>query len=176
MEYKISAEEMYMDIYEFDGEIQKSDERGAGAFVRLPHDLMETFGAKGQAKIACEFDGVPYRGALINMGAGPVIGVLKTIRDEVGKHAGDTVHVRLWKDDERREVVLPDGLEVALKANEEAKKNFDALSFLHRREYAYWIGDAKKEEAQTARIERAIEMLKQGKKAPVPNGDGKKNE
>lgn len=155
-----------MDIYEFDGEILKSDERGAGAFVRFPYDLMEEFGTKGQVKIVCEFDGAPYRGSIVNMGAGPVIGVLKSIRDEISKQAGDTVHVRLWKDDEPREVSIPADLEAAFKANEEAKKNFDALSFSHRREYTYWVGEAKKEETQRARIEKAIELLKSGRKSP----------
>lgn len=155
-----------MNIYEFDEVIQKSGEHGAGAYVRFPYDLTETFGTKGQVKIACEFDGVPYRGSIVNMGTGPIIGVLKSIRDEAGKQAGDTVHVKLWKDEEPREVTIPAELEVALKANEEAKKNFDALSFSHRKEYAYWIGDAKKEETQRVRIEKAIEMLEQGKKSP----------
>lgn len=160
------AGERFMDIYEFDGEILKSDERGAGAFVRFPYDLGESFGVKGQVKIACEFDGVPYRGSIVNMGTGPIVGILKCIRDEIGKQAGDTVHVRLWRDDEPREVAVPEELEVAFKANEEAKKNFDALSFSHRKEYAYWVGDAKKEETQKARVQKVIEMLEQGKKSP----------
>jgi hypothetical protein len=155
-----------MEIYEFDGEILKSDERGAGAFVRFPYDVAETFGTRGQVKIACEFDGVPYRGSIVNMGTGPVIGILKSIRDEIGKQAGDVVHVKLWKDDAPREVIIPEELEVAFKANEEAKKNFDALSFSHRKEYAYWVGEAKREDTQRARVEKAIEMLKQGRKSP----------
>ncbi|MGE5494068.1 MAG: YdeI/OmpD-associated family protein [Burkholderiales bacterium] len=155
----------FMDIYEFDEVIHESG-RGGGAYVRFPYDIMETFGAKGRVKIACEFDGVPYRGSIVNMGTGPIIGVLKSIRDKTGKQAGDTVHVKLWKDEEPREVSLPAELEAALGENEQAKKNFDALSFSHRREYACWIAGAKKEETKKNRIEKAINMLEQGKKSP----------
>ncbi len=155
-----------MDIYEFDGEILKSDERGAGAFVRFPYDVMETFGTKGQVKAACEFDGVPYRGSIVNMGCGPVIGILKSIREEIGKQAGDTVHVKLWKDDEPREVIVPPELAAAFRANEEAKRNFDALSYSHRREFASWVYEAKKEKTRKDRAGKTIEMLEDGKKSP----------
>lgn len=155
-----------MDIYEFDGEILKSDERGAGAFVSFPYDVMEAFGTKGQVKVACEFDGVPYRGSIVNMGAGPVIGILKSIREEIGKQAGDTVHVKLWKDEEPREVIVPPELAAAFRANEEAKKNFDALSYSHRREYASWVYEARKEETRKDRADKTIEMLENGRKSP----------
>jgi hypothetical protein len=155
-----------MDIYEFDGEILKSDERGAGAFVRFPYDVMETFGTRGQVKVACEFDGVPYRGSIVNMGAGPVIGILKSIREEIGKQPGDIVHVKLWRDEEPREVIVPPELAAAFRANEEAKKNFDALSYSRRRECASWIYEAKKEETRRNRADKAIEKLENGEKSP----------
>lgn len=155
-----------MEIFEFDAVIQKSAERGAGAFVAFPYDVMETFGTKGQVKVKCEFDGVPYRGSIVNMGCGPIIGILKSIRDAIGKQEGDAVHVRLWKDEEPREISMPPGLEVALRANSEAKKMFDALSYSHRREYVLWINEAKKEETRNTRVEKTIDMLGNGKKSP----------
>lgn len=155
-----------MDVYEFDGEILKSDERGAGAFVKFPYDVMETFGTKGQVKIACEFDGIPYRGSIVNMGTGPVIGILKSIRSEIGKQAGDIVHVKLWKDDVPREVIVPPELAAAFLANTEAKNNFDALSYSHRREYAMWITEAKREDTRKSRADKAVEMLGNSKKSP----------
>lgn len=154
-----------MDIYEFDGEILKSDERGGGAYVNFPYDVMEAFGTKGQVKVACEFDGVPYRGSIVNMGCGPVIGILKSIREETGKQAGDTVHVKLWKDDEPRDVIVPPELAAAFRANEEAKKNFDALSYSHKREYASWVYEAKKEETRKGRADKTIEMLENGRES-----------
>jgi len=155
-----------MNIIEFDAVITKSDERGAGAFVAFPFDLRETFGTAGQVKIKCEFDGAPYRGSIVNMGSGPCIGILKSIREQIGKQAGDTVHVRLWKDEEPRVIEVPEDLLTALKSVPEVYGSFEKLSYSHKREYVQWITEAKKEETRKARIEKTIEMLKQGKKSP----------
>lgn len=101
-------------IIEFTATITKSDERGSGAFVSFPFDLESTFGTRAQVKVQVEFDGVPYRGSIVNMGAGPCIGMLKSIREQLGKQPGDSVHVRLWKDEEPRIIETPDDLAQAL--------------------------------------------------------------
>ena len=51
-------------------------------------------------KVHAEFDGVPYDGSIVNMGLKDahgdicyVIGVLKSIREQLGKKDGDTLHV-----------------------------------------------------------------------------------
>jgi uncharacterized protein YdeI (YjbR/CyaY-like superfamily) len=43
---------------------------------------------------------------------------------------------------------------------------FDALSYTHRREYAEWIAQAKKEKTRERRAARAVEMLKAGDRHP----------
>ena len=43
---------------------------------------------------------------------------------------------------------------------------FQKLSYTHRKEYCLWISEAKKEETRLKRLERAIEMLKQGVNTP----------
>lgn len=155
-----------MDIIEFDAVITKSDERGAGAFVLFPYDLERTFGTKGQVKVQCEFDGVSYRGSIVNMGNGPCIGILKSIREQIGKQAGDSVHVRLWRDEEPRVVEIPEDLETALQNNPANREFFDKLSYSHKRDYVQWISEAKKAETRSARIEKMIEMLGRGVKSP----------
>ena len=47
-----------------------------------------------------EFDGIPYSGSVVNMGLKTpegqvcyIIGVLKAIREKLGKKEGDTLHV-----------------------------------------------------------------------------------
>ncbi len=51
----------------------------------------------------------------------------------------------------------------ALKKNKEALKTFEAFSNSHKKEYLEWITEAKKEETRISRIEKAIEMLSEGK-------------
>lgn len=153
-------------MIEFDGVIVKSDERGSGAFVFFPFDLEKTFGTKGQVKIKCEFDGAPYKGSIVNMGGGPCIGVLKVIREQLGKQAGDTVHVKLWKDEEPRIVEVPEELQEAFKGNPREQEVFEKLSYSHKREYVQWIESAKRAETRSERIRKTIQMLGNGIKSP----------
>ena len=44
-----------------------------------------------------------------------------------------------------------------------AKAGFDGLAYSHRKEYARWIGEAKKEETRERRVAKALEMLREGK-------------
>ena len=91
--------------YSFDAVIREIPENG-GAYVIFPWDIRQEFG-KGRVKVHAEFDGIPYDGSIVNMGLknddGSVcylIGVLKSIRNKLGKGEGDTVHVEIseWQD------------------------------------------------------------------------------
>ena len=72
-----------------------------GAYVIFPWDIRKEFG-KGRVKVHATFDGVPYDGSVVNMGAKDengeicyVIGVLKAIRKKLGKKDGNMIHVTI---------------------------------------------------------------------------------
>lgn len=46
------------------------DAGGGGAYVEIPFDVEEAYGARGQVKIKATFDGHPYRGSIAPMGKG----------------------------------------------------------------------------------------------------------
>ncbi|MCI1288323.1 MAG: DUF1905 domain-containing protein [Olsenella sp.] len=84
--------------YEYDAIIRAADRPG-GAYVPFPWDVREEFG-RGRVKVHATFDGVPYDGSVVNMGVKNedgsvcyVIGILKAIRQRLGKGPGDAVHV-----------------------------------------------------------------------------------
>ncbi len=84
--------------YEYDAVLCETDDH-RGAYVAFPWNLREEFG-KGRVKVRALFDGLPYDGSVVNMGVrNPdgsvcyIIGVLKSIRNRLNKHGGDTVHV-----------------------------------------------------------------------------------
>lgn len=62
-----------------------------------------------------------------------------------------------------RELVVPDYLTAALKANKPAKTVFEAGSTSFRREYVDWITDAKTDATRERRMAQAIEWLAEGK-------------
>ena len=84
--------------FEYDAFLHEVPEKG-GSYVVFPWNNREVFG-KGRVKVHAEFDGIPYDGSIVNMGLKDthgnicyVIGVLKSIREQLGKRDGDTLHV-----------------------------------------------------------------------------------
>lgn len=84
--------------FEYDAVLQEVPGKG-GAYVVFPWNIREEFG-KGRVKVHAEFDGVPYDGSIVNMGLKDaqgevcyIIGVLKSIREQLGKKSGDMIHV-----------------------------------------------------------------------------------
>jgi uncharacterized protein YdeI (YjbR/CyaY-like superfamily) len=71
--------------------------------------------------------------------------------------------VELALDEAPREVEVPEALASALAADPEAQAKFDALAFTHRKEYARWIAEAKREETRVRRVEQALEMIRAGR-------------
>ena len=84
--------------YEYDAVIYELPEKG-GAYVVFPWNIREEFG-KGRVKVHATFDGIPYDGSIVNMGVKNeygsvcyILGMLKSIRTQLGKGDGDTVHM-----------------------------------------------------------------------------------
>jgi antitoxin component of MazEF toxin-antitoxin module len=109
--------------------------------------------------VTATFDGVPYRGSIVRMGGGAVLGVQKAIMAEAGVSVGDTLTIVVRNDDAPREVEVPDDLSEALRRHEAARTAFEGLSFSHRREYVDSITEAKRPETRARRVERTIQAL-----------------
>jgi len=132
--------------------------RGGGAFVSIPDDVVKKLGGRGRIAVESSIDGVPYRGSIVSMGAGPCLGVLKAIRAQLGKDVGDSVTVTVERDDRPRTVDVPEDLAVALR-KAKARAAFDALSFSHQREHVQWIEEAKRAETRARRVTQTVEGL-----------------
>ena len=85
-------------VYRFQSKIHTVPQKG-GAYIEFPYDIRKEFD-RGRVKVHVTFGGIPYDGSIVNMGLkGPdgetcyIIGVLKSIREKLGKKEGDTLHV-----------------------------------------------------------------------------------
>jgi hypothetical protein len=141
----------------FEGTIVVND--GGGAWVEVPGEVVAALGGGGRIPVQATFDGIAYRGSIASMGGCMALGILKSIRGQLGKGAGDPVRVTLVRDAAERTVEVPADLAASL---EEAglREAFDALSYSHRREHVNAINDAKKPETRVRRITKALEMVK----------------
>lgn len=80
--------------YEFKATIKKVPDID-GAFIEIPFDVRAEFG-KGRVPVHATFDGEPYDGSIVRMGAPcHIIGIRKDIRAKIGKQPGDTISVTI---------------------------------------------------------------------------------
>ena len=85
---------------EFDAVILQNENMDA-AYVEVPFDIKALYG-KGRLSVHATFDGVPYDGQIVKMGAPCfIIGVRKDIRKQIGKSFGDVVHVTFEESSKR---------------------------------------------------------------------------
>jgi hypothetical protein len=137
--------------------------RGGGRWVQVPFDAREAFG-EARAPVCGTVNGTPIRSRLAVYGGVTYLGLRREIREAAGIEVGDVIDVVLEHDDEPRDVEIPPELEAVLTAGTRAA--FDALAFTHRREYAEWVGEAKRPETRARRAARAAEMLRDGVRHP----------
>lgn len=134
---------------------------GGGAFVRIPFDVEQAFGKK-RVPVVAAIDGELYRGSLVRMGEPcHILGVLKEIRQKIGKDFGDEVEVTVEEDTAPRVIEIPDDFQKALEQEPLALAVFQKMSYSHQREYVRAILSAKRAETRQRQILKIIEMLKE---------------
>lgn len=146
--------------------LQRSASSGAACFIEVPFDLKVTYGVGNLVPVHALWDGrVEYRGSLARMG-GPCALLLcrKDVVAQLGKAAGDAVHVRITLDTAPREVEVPDDLREALSGDAAASAAWDTLAPSCRREYASWIAEAKKADTRARRVAQALPMIAERKR------------
>lgn len=150
------------DIQTFEASIQAASQ--GGAFVTVPFDVEAVYGKK-RVKVHVTFDGIPYRGSLVRMGAPEHILIIrKDIRAQLGKTPGDSVLVTIQEDMAPRVVAVPPDLHTVLERHPDQATFFAKLSYTHQKEYVNWINEAKRETTRERRIQRTLEMLANGQK------------
>jgi bifunctional DNA-binding transcriptional regulator/antitoxin component of YhaV-PrlF toxin-antitoxin module len=135
--------------------------RGGGRWLEVPIDPKQVFG-ESRPPVAGTLNGTPFRGRLAVYGGKTYLGLNKEIRDAAGIEVGDAVDVVLDRDEGPREVEIPSELRRAFERDAAARAAFYKLAFTHRKEYARWIAEAKREETRERRVAKALEMLKEG--------------
>ena len=97
----------------------------------FPYDTEKEFATKGRVSVKATFNGVPYSGSLVTCGHPlHVLGMLKSIREQIGKVLGDTIEVVVWKDEGVRTVEVPAQLDNLIK-KEGLVPVFEKLSSTH---------------------------------------------
>ena len=134
------------------------------AFLVVPLDAVKAFGKKGRIAVAGTIDSVPFRSSIF-----PAMGMLqrpelagkhflvvnRQMREALGKGAGETVTASMEQDAKPRTVTLPKDFREALQSRG-LFAGFQKLAYTHKKEYAEWISEAKKQETRARRLEQAL--------------------
>jgi len=136
---------------------------GAWTYIAIPFDVHKEYGTRGRVSVKGTINGFAFRNSLAPMGTGShCMMVNKSMQAGAKAAPGDTVSVTMQLDKEERTVELPADLKKAFGKNKQAKAAFDDLSFTHRRDFADWVGSAKGEDTKKTRIEKTLQMLREG--------------
>lgn len=137
--------------------------RGPGVAVVLDVGQVEAIGEGARRfPVRAQINGATLRSTVVRMRGEYLLGLNREFREQAGVEAGDTIELELTLDREPRTVEVPAELADALAGDPLASAAFDALSYTHRREYARWIEDAKREETRRRRCAEALERLRAG--------------
>jgi hypothetical protein len=138
--------------------------RGPAAAIVLDDDQVAAVGEGAKRfPVVATVNGYTWRTTVTRMRGDFLLGLNRAVRQEAGVEAGDTVDVGLELDTAPREIEVPGALATALAEDSEARAAFDRLAYTHRKEYARWIDEAKREETRQRRVAQALEMLREGK-------------
>ena len=113
--------------------------------------------------VVATVNGYTWRTSVAKMGGEYLVGLSKAVREAADVGLESDVDVVLELDSKPREVEVPPALAAALEQHPDVKERFDKLAFTHRKEFARWIEEAKRDETREKRVEQALEMLREGR-------------
>lgn len=113
--------------------------------------------------VAATINGYTWRSTVVRMRGEFLLGLSKEVRAQAQVEAGDQVQVELELDLAERAVEVPPGLAEALARDSEASVAYGRLAYTHRKEFARWIEEAKREETRARRVTQALDMIRTGR-------------
>jgi Bacteriocin-protection, YdeI or OmpD-Associated/Domain of unknown function (DUF1905) len=138
--------------------------RGPAAAVVLDETQVAAVGEGAKRfPVVATVNGYTWRTSVARMGGEFVLGLNREVRDGAGVQAGDEAEVTIELDEAPREVEVPADLAAALAADPRAAASFGRMAFTHRKEYARWIAEAKRDDTRQRRLAQAVEMIRAGK-------------
>lgn len=137
--------------------------RGPAAAVVLTDEQVATLGAGKTPPVRVTINGTTVQARIGRMGGENLLGLSKQLRADLGVEIGETVDVVVAPDAQPRTVEVPEELAAALAADSDARTAFDALAPSHRKEFARWVAEAKRQETRSSRVEQTVQMLRDGR-------------
>jgi len=137
---------------------------GNNTGIVVPDDAIERLGAGRRPAVVVNVNGYEYRNTVGVMGGTHLISVSAAVRQDTGLTGGDPIHVVLTVADSPREVVIPEDLAAAFDAQPALLAFFEGLSNSLQRYHVDNIVSAKTDDTRKRRIEKTLQLFRDGKK------------
>jgi hypothetical protein len=131
--------------------------------IQVPDEVVACLGPSKKPPVRITIGGHTYRSTVASMGGKYMIPVSAEHRMSAGVAAGDEVDVEIELDTEPREVSIPPDFSNVLDRNADARQLFDGLSYSNKLRFVNSIEEAKTAETRQRRIDKALNMLKEGR-------------
>jgi len=130
----------------------------------VPPEVVEALGAGRKPAVRVTIGGHTYRSTVATRNGVYLLPLSAENRAGAGVTAGDEVDVYVELDDAPREVTVPPDLAEALAGDATAQATFDSLPYSHKQRHVLAIDDAKTPETRARRIDKAVAMLREGRR------------
>ncbi len=144
----------------FQAQLERMPSRLNWIIVRLPFDVSQQWGTRGQFRVKGEINGFPFRTSLFASGKGYHYLLINRRMQSGGKAPpGSLANIRLEPDTAERIVTVPAELQRAFAGARPLQRWFERLNYSTRKSIAEWITDVKSSEARQRRAEQIAERL-----------------
>jgi len=135
-----------------------------GHWIDFPTSVEKELSTRKSVRVFAWFDGHRHRTSLAPKGDGSHwIHVRKEIREAIGKTDGDMVHVRIARDTESRDPVMPEDLKWLLENEPDMKAVFNKQSASTKRYLIESVTMAKTDKTRVTNINKVFKFLHQQK-------------
>jgi len=136
-------------------------------FLRLPKKASNKLPSRAMVSVDGTFNDFPFQATLQPDGqGGHWLKVNPKLRKDTKAEAGKVVKLKIQPVSEEPEPKIPTDFRKALTATPSAKAVWKDITPLARRDWIQWITSGKRAETRVLRIEKACDMLKNGKRRP----------
>jgi len=136
---------------------------GNNTGIEVPPEVLDALGAGKKPLVVVTVNNYTYRSAIASMGGKFLISFSSAHRAASGLAGGDKIKVTLEVDTAPRTVDVPEDLQQALESRPDLKAKFEGLSNSKKKLLILPIEDAKTDETRARRVEKAVQMLQEGK-------------
>ncbi|HEX8221904.1 MAG TPA: YdeI/OmpD-associated family protein [Chloroflexia bacterium] len=153
-----------MPVIRFEAELF---EIGSWTILRLPKSASAQLPSRGMTMVEGTINGSPFQAALEPDGKGSHwFRVGRTMCEEAGAEAGDTVRLAIEPAKEWTEPEVPEDFKSALAADPHAQALWLDCTTMARWDWIRWISATAQQETRRRRIEVAFSKLKDGMRRP----------